>query len=161
MSKESVGKQLRQRWEKMSSLPGGRWLFSKLLGLMVPYTGALGAQVRHLSPGHAIITLKDRRGVRNHLNSVHAMALANLLEVSTGLAILSAMPDNARGILSGFDVQYLKKARGVLTAECHSEIPGSSERREYPIKGEIRDHSGEIVATAIARWLIGPIEDDA
>ncbi|MCB1757069.1 MAG: DUF4442 domain-containing protein, partial [Gammaproteobacteria bacterium] len=101
MSDLSVGRMLRRRWDMLAGLPGGKWLFSKLLGIIVPYTGALGAKVQHLSPGHTIVCLHERRGVRNHLGSVHAIALANLLEVSTGLAVLSGMPDDARGILVG------------------------------------------------------------
>lgn len=158
MPEVSVGKILRDRWQSLEKFPAGKWLFSKLLGVMVPYTGALGSQVQHLSPGHTIVTLKDRRKVRNHLHSVHAIALANLAEVSTGLAVLSGMPDDARGILAGIEIEYLKKARGLLTAECQCTIPQSSERTEYLIHGSIRDESGENVAKATARWLIGPIE---
>lgn len=158
MSEQSVGKILRHRWDTLSPLPGGKWLFSKILGIMVPYTGALGSRVQHLSPGHVIVTLKDRRGIRNHLHSVHAIALTNLLEVSTGLAVLSGMPDDARGILAGIETSFLKKARGLLTAECRCEIPATSERCEYLIIGEIRDTDGDIVASAKARWLIGPLE---
>lgn len=161
MSQQSVGKMLRQRWNSLSDLPGGKWLFSKILGITVPYTGALGSQVQQLEPGHVIVTLKDRRGVRNHLQSVHAIALTNLLEVSTGLAVLSGMPDDARGILAGIETRFLKKGRGLLTAECRCDIPASSERQEYLIEGEIRDSNGDIVATATARWLIGPIESTA
>lgn len=159
MAEVSVGKMLRNRWQKLENLPAGKWLFSKALGLMVPYTGALGAVVQQLNPGHTIVTLKDRRKVRNHLKSVHAIALANLAEVSTGLAVLSGMPDDARGILAGIEIQYLKKARGLLTAECQCSIPQSSQRTEYLIHGVIRDASGDDVAKATARWLIGPIEE--
>lgn len=159
MAEVSIGKMLRNRWQLLEKLPAGKWLFSKALGFMVPYTGALGAQVQHLSPGHTIVTLKDRRKVRNHLRSVHAIALANLAEVSTGLAVLSGMPDDARGILAGIEIEYLKKARGLLTAECQCSIPKSSERTEYLIYGVIRDTSGDDVAKATARWLIGPIEE--
>ena len=158
MAEVAVGKMLRDRWQTLEKLPAGKWLFSKVLGLMVPYTGALGSKVQHLSPGHTIVTLKERRRVRNHLHSVHAIALANLAEVSTGLAVLSGMPDDARGILAGIEIEYLKKARGLLTAECKCSIPKSSERSEHLIQGTIRDAAGDDVAKATARWLIGPIE---
>ncbi len=159
MAEVSVGKTLRNRWQTLEKLPAGKWLFSKVLGLMVPYTGALGAHVQHLSPGHAVVTLKERRMVRNHLRSIHAIALANLAEVSTGLAVLSGMPDDARGILAGIKIEYLKKARGVLKAECQCTIPQSNERSEYLIHGSIIDEQGDEVAKATARWLIGPIEN--
>ena len=45
---------------------------------MVPYTGRLGARVLTFEPGHVVVELKERRAVRNHLSSVHAMALWDL-----------------------------------------------------------------------------------
>ncbi|MBJ95927.1 MAG: DUF4442 domain-containing protein [Rickettsiales bacterium] len=134
----------------------GKWLFSQGVGRMAPYTGTIGALVDELRPGYARVLLKDRKKVRNHLHSVHAIALMNLGEVATGLALMSAMPDDARGILAGLSMDYHKKARGWLTAECSCEVPETSERREYEIRGEITDSAGDLVATATARWLIGP-----
>jgi len=79
---------------------------------MVPYTASIGAVVERFEPGHVLVSLRDRRGVRNHLRSVHAIALANVGELSTGLAVLGAMGGDVRGILTGLEVAYLKKARG-------------------------------------------------
>ena len=155
----SIGHTLRHYWRQTGKLPAGRWLFSRVLGFIVPYTGTLGARVRTLAPGHCIVSLREHRKVRNHLRSVHAMALANLGEMATGLALLNSLPDNARGILTGFSITYLKKARGVLSAECRCDIPGSNSRQEYRVNGEIRNADGEQVAEIEARWLIGPEQE--
>ena len=88
---------------------------------MIPYTGSIKARIVRLQPGHAQVRLPDKRRVRNHLNSVHAIALANVAELSTGLAVLSGMPAGINGILIGLEVHYLKKARGELIAECRCE----------------------------------------
>ena len=153
---QSIGPSLRQQWKRYAALPASRWLFSYALGSCVPYTGTLGARVELLEPGHCVVTLRDRRRVRNHLHSVHAMALANLAELATGLALMNSLPDNTRGILAGFSVDYLKKARGRLTATCHCDIPASNVEHEYTLTGEIRNADGEVVAVARARWLVGP-----
>ncbi|HHJ15169.1 MAG TPA: DUF4442 domain-containing protein [Gammaproteobacteria bacterium] len=155
----SIGRTLRRYWRQTGRLPAGRWLFSRALGFIVPYTGTLGAEVRTLAPGHCIVSLRERRKVRNHLRSVHAMALANLGEMATGLALLNGLPDNTRGILTGFSICYLKKARGVLTAECRCDTPDSNERREYLVNGGICNSDGEAVAEIEARWLIGPEQE--
>lgn len=152
----SIGPELRRQWHRLAGVPGGKWLFSRLLGRFVPYTGTLGARIEVLEPGHCVVRLCDRRKVRNHLNSVHAMALANLGEMATGLALLNSLPGNTRGILKGFNVDYLKKARGVLLAECRCEIPGSNAEREVEVRCEIRNTSRDIVTVARAQWLIGP-----
>jgi len=155
----STGHTLRHYWRQTSRLPGGTRLFSRVLGFIVPYTGTLGAEIRTLAPGHCIVSLRERRKVRNHLHSVHAMALANLGEMATGLALLNGLPDNARGILTGFSITYLKKARGLLVAECRCAVPDNDERREYRINGEIRNADGATVAEIEARWLIGPEQE--
>ena len=157
-AKKSVAVQVRSQWERLKGLPGGKRIFSWGLGRTAPYTGTIGALVDELEPGYAKVLLTDRKKVRNHLNSIHAIALMNLGEVTTGLAVLSGMPDDARGILAGLSMEYHKKGRGTLTAECRCDLPKTSERQEYTIIGEIRDAGGELVATASARWLIGPME---
>lgn len=151
-----IGPVLRRYWRLLSRLPGGHWLFSRGLGQVAPYSGRLGACVRQLEPGYCRVTLRERRRVRNHLHCVHAMALANLAELATGLALLNGLPDNTRGILTGFSIEYLKKARGLLQAECRCEVPPGNAQRAYTLQGVITDRSGACVAVAKACWLIGP-----
>lgn len=152
----SPGREIRDAWARFRRLPGGDRLFSWALGRMVPYTGSIGAVVRELGPGHARVELADRRKVRNHLDSIHAVALMNLAEMSTGLALNTGLPDDARAILVRLTIEYVKKARGTLTSECAIEPPAASERREVDVEAVIRDASGDVVAKAAARWLVGP-----
>ncbi|HEV2701642.1 MAG TPA: DUF4442 domain-containing protein, partial [Steroidobacteraceae bacterium] len=75
---KSPGKRLLRLWQTLSPLPGGQWLFAQLFSLMVPYSGSVGPRVRVLTPGHAEIEIPDRRSNRQHLGSVHAVALVNV-----------------------------------------------------------------------------------
>lgn len=147
---------IRAQWQQWSGRPGGKAVFSWLLGRLVPYSGTIGARVEELREGYARVTLRDRRMVRNHLRSIHAVALMNLAELSTGLALNYAMRPDARSILKGLSIDYTKKARGTLTAEATAPVLDSNAERDIVVRTDIRDAAGDVVATAEARWLVGP-----
>jgi len=143
-------------WRRLRGLPGGPWLFSFLIGRRVPYTATIGARVVELRPGYARLEMRDRRRVRNHLDSIHAVALTNLGELAGSLAMTVLVPPEGRWIVTGLATEYLKKARGRLTAEC--SIEGIDWRRPGDYRGEvtIRDGDGDVVARVIPAWRIGP-----
>jgi hypothetical protein len=70
--------------------------------------------------------------------------------------MMVGLPDDARGIVTGLSIEYLKKARGTLTAECAAPAVDAREEREHEIESVIRDAAGDVVARCRARWLIGP-----
>lgn len=148
---------LLKMWTRSGSLPGGRWLFNRALGRMIPYTGALGATVVFLEPGNARVELRERRGVRNHLGSVHAAALTNLGELASGLAMMTAAPPGIRGIPIRLTTEFIKKARGVLTAESAATFPVVTAPTEHEAVAEIVDESGATVARVTALWRIAPL----
>lgn len=150
---------IRSLWTRTCSLPGGNVVFSRLLGRIVPYTGTIRPRVEVLLDGYARVSMRDRRRVRNHLNSIHAIAIMNLAEVAGGLALNYGLPSGARAILTSLAIEYLKKGRGTLTAEARIEMPDTSERKEYDFETIVRDAGGEVVARARARWLVGPDEE--
>jgi acyl-coenzyme A thioesterase PaaI-like protein len=142
-------------WEKTSRFPGGKSAFSRMVGLAVPYTGTIGANVLTLNPGDVSIALTDRRRVRNHLQSVHAMALANLGEFASGLALNSALTESQRSILVAFEIQYLKKARGTLTARSSFSPPANVMEYDAKVIAEILNTQNELVAKITAHWKVG------
>lgn len=148
---------IREAWRVLSRLPGGRRLFSRIIGRMAPYSGTIRATVVELRPGFAQVEMADRRGVRNHLESIHAIALVNLAELCGNVALFYSLPEGSRFIVSGLTIDYVKKARGTITAVSECPIPAPGVRAEYKVPVVLRDASGEEVAHAILRSLVGPI----
>ena len=143
-------------WNKLQSFPAGDRLFSFALGHIAPYSGSISARVEVLSPGHARVSMKDRRKVRNHLKSIHAIALINLGEIASGLAVLSTIPDTMRGILRGIEAEYVKKARGKLTATANFELPSEiDDNSPVKVTAVLTNEAGDVVTRVHATWLLG------
>lgn len=152
-----AGTRLENAWRRLSGLPGGRWLFGRLLARMVPYSGSVHPRVHELEPGRAVVSITERRALRNHLRSVHAIALANLGELSSGLAMTLALPEGVRGIPTRIDTEYLKKARGTITAVGRAAPPAAvDEAVDASATSEMTDADGDVVARTTVRWRLSP-----
>lgn len=146
-------------WSILEPLPGGSWLFSRIIGRINRYSGSIGAIVVELKPGYAKIKLADKAKIRNHLNSVHALALANLGEYTSALAMLTGLPDHVRGIPVDLSVQFVKKARGQLIAESHCKIPEVNADMDFQVTADIRNAAGDNVACVQVTWRLGLINN--
>jgi acyl-coenzyme A thioesterase PaaI-like protein len=153
----SPGQRILTTYRRLEGRPGGTWLFGRIMARMVPYTATIKPTVEELRPGYARVSIRDRRAVRNHLGSIHAIALANLGEFTSGLASLTGLPPHIRGIVVGLHVEYFKKARGRLVAESTARAPERVvEPVDHPVVAEVRDGDGDVVARVTTDWRLAP-----
>ncbi len=144
-----------QLFRRLGATAPGRWLFSRLVRWRAPYFASIAPTVEVLEPGRCVVRLRDRRRVRNHLGSVHAIALCNAAELAGGLATDAALPAGLRWIPKGMQVRYLKKAHGTLRAVAM--VPALDPARgahETQAKVEVRNGADEVVFdAAITMWI--------
>lgn len=154
----SPGRALRSWWARCAGLPFGSWIFSRALGFFVPYAGTVRPDVLELGAGRARVALADRRSVRNHLGSIHAIALMNVAEMSTGLAVAFDLPDGMRSILVKIEMEYVKKSRGRIVSVAEAPKIADGTDAEVPVSATLTDAAGEVVARATAVWKVGPLK---
>ena len=143
-------------FRRLSSKPGGKWLFSRLVCLKAPYFASISPRIEHLEPGRCEASLRHRRRVTNHIGSVHAIALCNLAEFVGGLACDASIPPSMRWIPKGMTVAYLKKAVGTMRATATPAFPPreAAEGYELPFEVVVENPQGEAVFKAtIAMWV--------
>ena len=153
----SPGKALLHLWRRLHPLPGGKWLFARIFGWRVPYSGSVRPRFIALEPGRAEIEIPDRRANRQHLGSIHAIALMNVAEQASGLALLTGLPDGIRGIVTQISMQYFKKARGTIRAVCNVTVPTVAGDMDFEVTADCLDSSATVVARATVRWRLGPV----
>jgi acyl-coenzyme A thioesterase PaaI-like protein len=152
----SPGTRLLALWRRLSALPGGQWLFAKIFARTVPYSGSVRPRIKILEPGHAEVEIPDIRANRQHLGSVHAIALMNVAEMASGLAMMAGLPAHIRGIVTTLSMTYHKKARGTIRAVSRVTVPTVTADQDFEVVAECFDPSGTKVATGRVLWRLGP-----
>lgn len=159
-SKQGIENRVLAMWQKLGTNRLGRKLFNLILSRSVPYSGSIKAKVTCMESGFVKVILKDRRKIRNHLNSIHAIALANLGELASGLAMITALPIGTRSIVTNLEIEYLKKARGCLLAEGRASPPNVvNEPVNSLATADIMDEEGDLVACVTVLWRLSPKVD--
>lgn len=105
-----------ERYQRLCKLPGGKFIFAKLVGFSAPFFSKISPIFIDLRPAYCKTQIKDRRSVRNHLGTINAGALCSMAEMTGGLALDSVVPSSLRWIPKTMTVQYLAKATGTITA---------------------------------------------
>lgn len=148
---------IREAWQLLSPLPGGKRLYGRFLGVAIPYTGTIHPEVIELAPGRAVIAMRDRPRLRNHVGSLHAIALCNLAELTGNAALAASLQPDARFIVRGLRMEYLKKARGRIVASCDCPTSVGPTRAEYELEVSLKDESGAEVARGHFTSVVGPV----
>ena len=86
------------------------------LSRVVKFVGTAGLQVEELTPERAVVSVKNRKKVQNHIGSIHACAMALLAETATGFVVGMNLPDAAVPVIKTIKIDYVKRATGAMRA---------------------------------------------
>ena len=149
-------------WRKATALPVvgepvGSRVFSVLFGQKAPYFASIRPRFTVIEPNHAELVIKDRRGVHNHIGTVHAIALCNGLEAAMGALAEASIPREKRWIPKGMEVEYTAKAAGDVTCIAETEQAqwdGDDPDLPVRVRGELAD--GTVVIRGEIRLWVTP-----
>ena len=144
-------------WNRSRGTAFGRWLFTRLVCRRAPYFASISPVLEVLEPGRCVAAFAHRRKVRNHLGTVHAIALCNAAELTAGLATDVSLPPSMRWIPKGMTVRYLRKATGRMTATATLDTQGlEGPARDLEVAVVVRDPGGEAVLEARITMYLSP-----
>ena len=111
-------------------------VISKIFGKVVPYVGTSGLLYEEITPKRVVVSIKNQRKVQNHINNVHAAAMALLAETATGFVVGMNLPDDKLPLIKSLKVNYYKRTQGDMRAVA-TLTPEDIARIEREPKGEV------------------------
>ena len=114
----------------------------------VRFAGTGAVQILELEEGRAVLQMKNRRKVQNHIGTIHATGMALLGESATGVALGMTLPDSKIPLLKSMHIDYVKRAKGTLRAEA--TLPPDMRARvlaedkgDFAVPVKVTDEAGE------------------
>ena len=142
-------------YTKTTRLPAGKRIFSMLFALKAPYFGSVRPRFVELRPNYAELTIRKRRGVQNHIGTVHVIAICNGLEAAMGALAEATIPAGKRWIPKGMSVDYAAKATSDITCIAETDPEGwTGDNPDLPVRVRgVRDDGTVVVEGVIRLWV--------
>lgn len=138
-------------------------LLNRTLGRVVPLVGTAGLQFLKLEPGRVELYINNRKHVQNHIQGVHAAAMALLAETATGFVVGMSIPDDKLPLIKSMKIDYTKRAEGGLTAvatltdEQIRQIQ-TTEKGDVTVSVKVIDESGVEPIQCEMVWAWVPVK---
>ena len=129
----------------------GRGAFSLAFALKAPYFLTIAPTVLELRPNFAKIKVRKWWGVHNHLGTVHAIAVANGLEMAMGALAEATIPAHLRWIPKGMELEYLALADSTITATADTDPADWTGPGEVAVRVQATRSDGTAVVRGVIR----------
>jgi acyl-coenzyme A thioesterase PaaI-like protein len=141
-------------YERLATKPLGKWLFAEIVCHNAPYFGTIAPRFNELRPGFCQVSMRKRRGVLNHIGTVHALAVGNLCELAAGMVMEATLPADMRWIPRGMTIEYLGKAKSDVTASARLDKTEWSEGENVGVPVTAVDKEGTEVVRAVITMYV-------
>lgn len=142
-------------YNQVTRLPAGKKIFSVLFSQKAPYFATVRPRFVELRPNYAELRIKKRRGVQNHIGTIHVIAIINGLEAAMGALAEASIPANKRWIPKGMEVSYTAKATSDITCVAETDAAAwTGEDPDLPVRVRgVRDDGTVVVDGVIKLWV--------
>ena len=143
------------------------WLRNMVMGRAVPFTGTAGLRYVQMTPERVEIAVANVRRVQNHIQGVHAAAMALLAETATGMVVGMNVRDDCLPLAKTMRVDFKRRAQGGMRAvatltDAQRALMQQSDKGEVSVTVQVSDESGEqpIQCEFIWAWIPTPKPKD-
>jgi len=142
-------------YTRVTRLPAGKRVFSLLFSQKAPYFATVRPRFVELRPNYAELRIRKRRGVQNHIGTVHVIAICNGLEAAMGALAEATVPSHKRWIPKGMEVDYTAKATGDITCVAETDPDAwTGDDPDVPVRVRgVRDDGTVVVDGVIRLWV--------
>jgi acyl-coenzyme A thioesterase PaaI-like protein len=140
---------------RLTRLPQGDRLFSRLFTLKAPYFGTVRPRFTALRPNYAELVIRKGHRVHNHIGTVHVIAICNGLEAAMGALAEATIPADKRWIPKGMEVSYTAKAASDITCIAETDPDQwTGDNPDLPVRVRgVRDDGTPVVEGVIRLWV--------
>lgn len=163
MSSASTPNKLARTVAGLQRLPSGlrTWVTSFALGRVVPFVGTASLRYEELTSQRVVVSIRNQRKVQNHIQGVHAAAMALLAETATGFCVGMNLPDDKLPLIKTMKIDYVRRSQGdmVATAQLRPEQVrqiATQDKGEVTVPVTITDASGREPIHAEMTWAWVP-----
>ncbi len=137
-----------------------RWVLSKAIGNTVKYTGTSGCYFEEMTRDKVVVSMKNRKKVRNHIGQIHAAAMVLLAETATGMVVGMNLPDDKLPLMKSMENKFVRRSQGAMRAEAwlteeQKQQILSEEKGDVIVNVKVTDESGEepIICKMCWAWV--------
>ena len=148
---------LEKRVKMLESLP--TWARSFAIGMFIPYTRTSNLRFEKVTASEIIVSIKNKRSIRNHIGQIHACAMILIAESATGILTGLNCADDCMPLIKNLNTSFVRRSKGWMRATAtlsqeQRDFIKSTSKGEITVPVKIVDSTGEepIIVEAVWAW---------